>query len=42
MESLGEKEVAQIFKSEQSRGSNWGPCGRKAEILPTTATITEC
>ena len=32
---LGGKKVAQIFKSWQSRGSNWGPCGRKAEILPT-------
>ena len=33
-----EKKVAQIFKSWQSRGSNWGPSGQKAEILPTAPT----
>ena len=27
-----------IFKFQQSGGSNWGPCGRKAEILPTSQT----
>ena len=40
-QSLAEKKVTQIFQFRQSRGSNWGPCGRKAEILPTAPTIPE-
>ena len=36
---LGGKEShTNQFKSRQSRGSIWGPCGRKAEILPTAPT----
>ena len=27
-----------MFKSRQSLESNWGPCGRKEEILPTAPT----
>ena len=33
------KKVTQIFKSRQRRGSNWGPCDRKAEILLTAPTM---
>ena len=36
--SEAEKKVAQIFEFRQSRGSNWGPCAQKAEILPTAPT----
>ena len=37
MESLvqAEKNIAQIFESQQSQGSNRGPCDQKPEILPT-------
>ena len=38
--SLGGKESRTIeFKSWQSRGSNWGPCGQEAEILATAPTM---
>ena len=30
--------VAQIFESRQKPVSNWVPCGRKAEILPSAPT----
>ena len=30
--------MAQMLKSRQSRGLNWGPCGWKAEILPNAIT----
>ena len=37
--SLGGKEsFTNQFKSWQCRGLNWGPCGRKAEILPSVPT----
>ena len=33
------KKITQIFKSQQSPGSNPGPCVWKVEILPTVPTI---
>ena len=36
--SLGEKGHTEIQISAEP-GSNWGPCGRKAEILQTAPTI---
>ena len=40
--SLGGKEgLTNIqISAEKSRGANWGPCGRKAEILPTAPTMS--
>ena len=38
--SLGGKERrTNQLKSWQSRGSNWEPCGRKAENLPTAPNM---
>ena len=36
--ALAEKKVIQIFEF-QSQGSNWGPWGKKAEILQTAPTV---
>ena len=33
------KKVAEIFKSPQSRRSNWVPCGQNAEISLTVPTM---
>ena len=38
--SIGEKEVAKIFKSWQNQWSNLGPCGWKTEILAIAPTIS--
>ena len=37
--SLGGKEGRTKIQISSEPGSNWGPCGRKAEILPTAPTM---
>ena len=36
---LGGKEGYTNIQISAEPGSNWGPCGRKAEILPTAPTM---